>query len=75
MTDPADNLILEILKRIQSDIHDMKEDIGDVKLRLTATEEHLSTLIMSTSGINHRLDRMDTRIERIEKRLDLTEPR
>jgi hypothetical protein len=66
-------LMFEILKRIQADVVDMKEDISDMKLRVTATEDHLATLVMSVAGINHRLDRMDGRIERIERRLDLTE--
>lgn len=75
MTDQTENLILEILKRMQGDMSEMKADIGDLRLRMTATEEHLATLVMSTAGINHRLDRVSDRVERIERRLELTDAR
>jgi hypothetical protein len=38
----------------------------DLKVRATATEEAIA-------GVNRRLDRLETRVERIEKRLDLVE--
>ena len=75
VTDDVGNLILENLKRMQADMSEMKSDISDLRLRMTATEEHLATLVMSTAGINHRLDRVSDRVERIERRLDLTEAR
>jgi hypothetical protein len=38
----------------------------DLKVRATATEEAIA-------GVNRRLDRLEMRVERIEKRLDLVE--
>ena len=73
MTVEGESLMLEILKRMQADMSEVTADMGDIKLRLTATEEHLATLVMSVAGINHRLDRFDKRIERVERRLDLTD--
>ncbi len=73
MTDEVGNLILENSKRMQADMSEMKSDVSDLRLRMTATEEHLATLVMSTAGINHRLDRLNNRVERIERRLDLVE--
>jgi hypothetical protein len=35
------------------------------------TYEHLAGLVMSNSGINHRLDRVDERLGRVERRLEL----
>jgi hypothetical protein len=75
MITEAENVVLEILKRMQADMGEIKNDVGDMRLRMTATEEHLSTLVMSTAGINHRLDRFSTRVERIERRLDPTDAR
>jgi len=75
MTTEAENVVLETLKRMQGDMPEIKNDVGDMRLRMTATEEHLPTLVMSTAGINHRLDRLSTRVERIERRLDHTDAR
>ncbi len=75
MTAETENLLLEILKRLQSDMADVKADLADIRLRVTATEDHLATLVMSVAGVNHRLDRLAERVERIERRLDLTEQR
>ena len=71
MTEAESSIMLEILKRLQSDMSEMKADMSDMRLRMTANEEHLATLVMSVSGINHRLDRLADRVERIELRLDL----
>ena len=73
MTEKTENLILEILKRLQGDMADIKADVSDIKLRVTATEEHLATMMMSIAGLNARLDKLDGRVLRIERRLDLTE--
>ena len=73
MTEQTESLILEILKRMQGDMADMKADVSDIKLRVTATEEHLATMMMSIAGLNSRLDKLDGRVLRIERRLDLTE--
>jgi predicted nucleic acid-binding Zn-ribbon protein len=66
-------LIMEVMRKIQSDISDMKSDISELKMRATATDEHLSGIFISTTGINNRIDRFDARLERIERRLDLTD--
>ncbi len=66
-------LIMEVMRKIQSDISDMKSDISELKMRATATDEHLSGIFISTTGINNRIDRFDARLERIERRLSLTD--
>ena len=74
MSDPVTNeLIYSVLQKLQADTAELKSDMSDIRLRMTANEEHLATLVMSVSGINHRLDRMGERVERIERRLDLTD--
>jgi division protein CdvB (Snf7/Vps24/ESCRT-III family) len=73
MTDNVESLILEQLRRLDQRFARMEDDMGDVKLRLTATEEHLGSLMMSVAGVNARLDKIDGRVQRIERRLDLTE--
>ena len=73
MTEQTESLILEILKRMQGDMADIKADVSDIKLRVTATEEHLATMMMSIAGLNSRMDKLDGRVLRIERRLELTE--
>ena len=62
----VENLVLEHLRHILGAIDDMREDIREVKQCIGALEHQYA-------GLSTRLDRMDYRIERIEKRLDLTD--
>ena len=77
MADELENHTLALLREIRSDmavrfnrldekLDRLTDDVRDLKVRQTATEEALS-------GVNRRLDRIDLRVERIEKRLDLVE--
>ncbi|QMW21852.1 hypothetical protein [Sandaracinobacteroides saxicola] len=75
MTDERSDLMLEMLKRIRGDVLDIKNEIGDLKLRMHAVEEHVGSIVVSLSGVNHRLDRMDERIGRVERRLELVDAR
>ncbi len=74
MTEPVSNdLIYAVLQKMQGDIADMKGDIGDLKLRMSAVEDHLATVIVSITGLNHRMDRFGERFSRVERRLDLSD--
>jgi predicted nuclease with TOPRIM domain len=54
------------LSRVEERIDRLIDDVQDLKVRATHVEEGLA-------GINRRLDRMDVRMERIERRLDLVD--
>jgi predicted nucleic acid-binding Zn-ribbon protein len=69
----TNELVYELLKRMNHSIGRIREDVADVKLRLGSMEDHVSSLVVSIVGINHRLDRHETRLERIENRLELIE--
>jgi archaellum component FlaC len=60
-------VILRLLRNIEIELHRIIDDIGDLKVRMTAAEE-------AAVGINRRLDRIDQRLDRIERRLELVEP-
>ncbi len=75
MAEISNDLLFEILKRIQGDIADMRDDISELKTRATALDEHMGGLIIQVSGNNNRLDRMDERLKRVERRLDLSDAR
>ena len=64
MTTEPENLVLEMLRRLDGKVDRLAEDVADLKTRMTAVEEGLA-------GVNRRLDRVEARVERIERRLDL----
>ena len=66
MAEEPDNIVLVLLRRIDERTERMAEDLQDLKVRVTAVEEGLA-------GVNRRLDRLDARVERIERRLELTD--
>ena len=67
------NLTYEMMKRLNSKMDTMQFDMDDIKLRTSASEDHMRGVVTSIAGINARLDRVDTRLGRIERRLDLND--
>ncbi|MCA3447426.1 MAG: hypothetical protein INF93_12025 [Rhodobacter sp.] len=62
----TNELLLETLKAIQGTLMRLVDDIHEVK-------EWLGILEMQYASLSNRMDRMDLRIERIERRLGLVE--
>jgi predicted nucleic acid-binding Zn-ribbon protein len=62
----TNELLLETLKGIQGTLSRIVDDMHEVK-------ERLGILEMQYASLSNRLDRMDLRIERIERRLGLVE--
>ena len=75
MTDNVESLVLENLRRLNSRFDKFELEMMDVKMRLTSVDEHLAGIMTSVYGINNRLDRLEERVGRIERRLDLTDAR
>ena len=73
MVDAPDNLIFEYLRRLDTKLDRIIEDIGDLKIRMTAVEEKIAQVELSIAGVHRRIDRVDARLDRIERRLDLVE--
>jgi hypothetical protein len=78
MADDPENLILVFLRRLDSNVDAMALDIGDVKQRLTTLEIGVANLAATEAShyakLAMRVDRIEARMARIEKRLDLVEP-
>ena len=75
MTEDVANLTLMFMRRLDQRLDRVENDVGDIKLRATATEEHLASIMMSIAGLNSRMDKIDNRLARVEQRLDLTDAR
>ena len=66
MAEEPDNLVLQMLRRMDAKLDRMSEDIRDLKVRMSSLEENAAV-------VNRRLDRIEDRLDRIEKRLDLVD--
>ena len=66
MANEPENVVLVLLRKIDERTDRMASDLQDLKTRVTSVEEGLA-------GVNRRLDRLDSRVERIERRLELSE--
>ena len=66
MADEPDNLVLQLLRRIDTKLDRVVDDVQDLKVRMTHVEESLA-------GVNRRIDRVEARLDRIEKPLDLVD--
>jgi hypothetical protein len=66
MATEPDSIALTILRKIDQRTERMAEDLQDLKVCVTSVEEGLA-------GVNRRLDRLESRGERIEKRLELSD--
>ena len=77
MADEPENLVLTYLRRIDERLARVEADVHDLKLRMTALESTMArnygSLAESIALVNTRLDRMDDRLTRLERRMDLAE--
>jgi len=67
MADEPDNLVLVLLRRMDTKIDRLIDDVHELKVRMTAVETNLA-------GVQRRIDRLEDRVEHIERRLDLVGP-
>ena len=71
MTQGTDNLVLEILKKLQADNAYFRQKFSDVEMRLAAIESHLAANHLDSAQLSARVDGLGERINRIERRLEL----
>ena len=66
MAGEPDNVDLVLLRKIDERTERISDDLQDLKVRMTSVEEGLA-------GVNRRLDRLEGPVERIKRRLELTD--
>ena len=65
--------MLEILKRLQSDMADLKEEQHTTNRHLAAIESHMAGFHATTSPHSDDLTVLKERVARIERRLEITD--
>jgi septal ring factor EnvC (AmiA/AmiB activator) len=80
MADNVENRILEHLRAIRADIGGIREDVREIKQRLTSLETAVAGLRRDNANLysdvidqQSRYDRLAERVERIEHRLGLAD--
>jgi hypothetical protein len=75
----SDNLVLDLLRAIRADVGEIKLYVRDLKHRMTAVEIGVANLAATESShyasLAARADRTDDKLERIERRLELSDAR
>lgn len=64
-------LLLEPLEAIQSKLSSMANDVNDLKADMRGLESHLAGFMQSEVAQDSAIATMQTRLERIERRLEL----
>jgi predicted nucleic acid-binding Zn-ribbon protein len=72
MIEEPENLVLVMLRRLDSKFDRMTEEMREMKGRLTNVEIVISALVTADGRMQHSIDRMSDRLDRIERRLDIT---
>jgi hypothetical protein len=67
------DLILEILKRIQGDVAEIKREQASQGMRISALEDHFRGTLTTLYGIQADVAHLKVRVDRIEERLGLRE--
>jgi hypothetical protein len=73
MAENVDNLILEHLRAIRSDLSGLRDDVRSLTVRTGNVETELGHLHGVVAEQSVRIDKLAGRIERLERRLELSE--
>ena len=73
MTDATENLVLEHLRAIRLSIDGLRDDNKEFRSRIGGLERSVADMHGQFAEHSVRLDKIISRIDRIERRLDLNE--
>ena len=71
MTEPTNSLLLEHLKRIQTELSEVKRDVRDVKSEIVSLRTIMGEFLKADARREGSIATLELRVERIERRLDL----
>ena len=70
---PVDDMVPDLLRRIQASLDQLRDQTREVITRMGRLETGVADVQVQLAEHSVRMDRMYTRLERIEKRLDLVD--
>ena len=73
MADEPNNLVLEHLRHIRAVVDEMRAEMKQFTMRMSVADQHIANLHGSEVGQTMEIDRIKERLQRIERRLELTE--
>lgn len=73
MTEITNELMYGVAKAIQRDLKDLDQSLVEVKSEIHAIRGHMIAMQQDIHNVYAALTRQDTRLDRIERRLELTE--
>ena len=73
MAEDRNSLMVEILRRLQADMAELKEGQRTANVHLAAIENHMAGFHLMVGSHTEELSALRQRIERIERRLELSD--
>jgi non-ribosomal peptide synthetase component E (peptide arylation enzyme) len=73
MNEKVENLILEHLRVMRADMSSMKEEMSGMRAEMLVMRQHMAGLLGSQVLHDGELATIKVRLDRIEKRLELSE--
>jgi hypothetical protein len=73
MSEETTHLVLEHLRHIRTKVDTLVGDMGEVKTTVVALDGHMASFHLQVAGHSSELDRIRARLDRIERRLELTD--
>jgi tetrahydromethanopterin S-methyltransferase subunit G len=73
MAEISNELIYEVLKQVQQRLGRVDDKVDELKSEMNALRGHMISLQQDTHNIYGVLGRQDARLERIERRLELSD--
>jgi len=73
VTEETESLVLEILKRLQSEFSLMREDMRGMRSEMMALKQHMAAFMTNALTQDSDIASIRLRLERIERRLDLAD--
>ncbi|WP_018902232.1 MULTISPECIES: hypothetical protein [unclassified Rhizobium] len=73
MNEKVEHLILEHLRAVRADISSMKEEMAGMRGEMFAMRQHMGGLMSAQLVQDTEIAGLKVRIERMEKRLELSE--
>lgn len=72
VVEPTD-IVMEVLRKIQADLADLREGQREIKARLSSVERHMAVMQSDIAELRYSFDRLSDRVERVERRLGLVD--